>query len=152
LDERFLSSWWQLFGGFSQAKDGLGLACPQEKDGQYRALALQKITVGSSAINIAGAWGACVPDIRMKRRKLCLRYMEGTDFNRQPGSVSLNLPVRMREIYCSRSEFMSNRVLSRRGARELTPEENDRVAAASNACIGTLCGNRQIDDVTCNDG
>jgi hypothetical protein len=59
----------------------------------------------------------------------------------------------MKEIYCSRSEFMSNRVLSRRGARELTPEENDWVAAASNACIGTLCGsNRHIDDVTCNDG
>lgn len=46
---------------------------------------------------------------------------------------------------------MSNRVLSRRGARELTPEETDRVAAASNACIGTLCGSGKIDDVHCND-
>lgn len=47
---------------------------------------------------------------------------------------------------------MSKRVLGRRGARELTPDENEQVAAASNACIGTLCGsNRQIDDVHCND-
>ncbi len=46
---------------------------------------------------------------------------------------------------------MSNRVLSRRGARELTHEESAAVYGASNACIGTLCGNRQIDDVHCND-
>ena len=46
---------------------------------------------------------------------------------------------------------MSNRVLIRRGARELTPEEINYVYGASNACIGTLCGNRQIDDVHCND-
>ncbi|HEV3038365.1 MAG TPA: hypothetical protein VHA33_11365 [Candidatus Angelobacter sp.] len=46
---------------------------------------------------------------------------------------------------------MSNRVLSRRGARELTSEEMNAVFGASNACIGTLCGNRQIDDVHCND-
>jgi hypothetical protein len=46
---------------------------------------------------------------------------------------------------------MSNRVLSRRGARELTSEEMNAVFGASNACIGTLCGSRQIDDVHCND-
>jgi hypothetical protein len=46
---------------------------------------------------------------------------------------------------------MSNRVLNRRGARELTTEEINYVAAASNACIGTLCGGKQTDDVHCND-
>ncbi len=46
---------------------------------------------------------------------------------------------------------MSNRVLSRRGARELTTEEMNGVFGGSNACIGTLCGGRQIDDVHCND-
>ncbi len=47
---------------------------------------------------------------------------------------------------------MSKRVLSRLGARELTPKEVNAVFGASNACIGTLCGtNRQIDDVHCND-
>jgi hypothetical protein len=49
---------------------------------------------------------------------------------------------------------MSNRVMNRRGARELTAEEMDHIAAASNACIGTLCGNPPkfpADDVKCND-
>ncbi len=47
---------------------------------------------------------------------------------------------------------MSNRVLNRRGARELTPEEMDHIAAGSNACIGTLSGTPQsIDDIHCND-
>lgn len=47
---------------------------------------------------------------------------------------------------------MSNRVLSRRGARELTAKEMDQIAAGSNACIGTLSGVPQsIDDVKCND-
>jgi hypothetical protein len=46
---------------------------------------------------------------------------------------------------------MSNRVLSRRGARELTPEETNQTYGASNACIGTLCGSGQIDDLHCND-
>lgn len=47
---------------------------------------------------------------------------------------------------------MSNRVISRWGARELTPEEMDQIAAGSNACIGTLSGTpRSIDDVKCND-
>lgn len=47
---------------------------------------------------------------------------------------------------------MSNRVINRRGARELTPEEMNQIAAGSNACIGTLSGTHQsIDDVKCND-
>lgn len=47
---------------------------------------------------------------------------------------------------------MSNRVINRRGARELTLEEMDQIAGASNACIGTLSGTPQaIDDVRCND-
>lgn len=46
---------------------------------------------------------------------------------------------------------MSNRVLNRRGARDLTPEEMDLIAAASNACIGTLCNKPSADDVRCND-
>lgn len=46
---------------------------------------------------------------------------------------------------------MSNRVMNRRGARELTAEEMNYVAAASNACIGTLCNGSHIDDVHCND-
>jgi hypothetical protein len=55
-------------------------------------------------------------------------------------------------LTCSRSEFMSNRVMNRRGARELTTEEMDQIAAGSNACIGTLSGTPQsIDDVKCND-
>jgi hypothetical protein len=46
---------------------------------------------------------------------------------------------------------MFNRVLNRRGARELTTEEMKYVAAASNACIGTFCGAKSADDVHCND-
>lgn len=46
---------------------------------------------------------------------------------------------------------MSNRVMNRRGARELTPEETNQIAAGSNACIGTLCGGTKTDDVHCND-
>jgi len=46
---------------------------------------------------------------------------------------------------------MSNRVMSRRGARELTAEDMDKIYGGSNACIGTLCGNGQLDDVHCND-
>ena len=46
---------------------------------------------------------------------------------------------------------MSNRVLNRLGARELTPEEMNSIAAASNACIGTLCNKPSADDVKCND-
>lgn len=45
---------------------------------------------------------------------------------------------------------MSNRVLNRRGARELTPEEIDRVAAAGE-CFITICGVLHFseDDVRC---
>ena len=46
---------------------------------------------------------------------------------------------------------MSNRILSRRGARELTAEEMNQIFGASNACIGTLCGAGKVDDVHCND-
>jgi len=35
---------------------------------------------------------------------------------------------------------MSNRVLNRRGAREVTPEEMERIQGAANTCFITACG------------
>jgi len=46
---------------------------------------------------------------------------------------------------------MSNRVLNRSGARELTPEEMDRIAGGG-ACLLTVCGvipHFSQDDVRC---
>ena len=65
--------------------------------------------------------------------------------------ILINLSGQDRGNFLFKESIMSNRVLSRRGARELTSEEMNAVFGASNACIGTLCGNRQIDDVHCND-
>jgi hypothetical protein len=65
--------------------------------------------------------------------------------------ILIDLSGKDKENLLFRESIMSNRVLSRRGARELTSEEVNAVFGASNACIGTLCGNRQIDDVHCND-
>jgi hypothetical protein len=53
-------------------------------------------------------------------------------------------------LYSARSEFMSNRVLNRRGARELTPEESKRVSGASSECFFTVSGMPpRGDDVHC---
>jgi len=49
---------------------------------------------------------------------------------------------------------MSNRVLNRKGARELTPEEMDQIiGAATGACLMTVCGvpPRLVDDLRCVD-
>jgi len=49
---------------------------------------------------------------------------------------------------------MSNRVMNRRGARELTAEEMDWIgAAATGACLMTVCGptHTLIDDSRCVD-
>lgn len=47
---------------------------------------------------------------------------------------------------------MSLRVLTRRGARELTPEEVKEIQAAANACLITACGvipHVRADDTRC---
>ena len=46
---------------------------------------------------------------------------------------------------------MSNRVLNRVGARELTPEEIDRIRGAGTGCRGTMShfGNRIDEDFEC---
>lgn len=45
---------------------------------------------------------------------------------------------------------MSNRVLNRRGARELTPQEMNRVVAATGGCFFTASGwPPRGDDIQC---
>ncbi len=47
---------------------------------------------------------------------------------------------------------MSMRVLNRRGARELTPEELDEIQGAANSCLITACGavgHFRADDTRC---
>ena len=58
--------------------------------------------------------------------------------------------IKMRE-FTFKELFMSNRVLNRSGARELTPEEMDRIAGGG-ACLLTVCGvipHFSQDDVRC---
>jgi hypothetical protein len=50
-------------------------------------------------------------------------------------------------------QIVSNRVLNRRGARELTPEEQEYVAGGTTGCHGTsLHKNGPIVDVSCDPG
>ena len=50
-------------------------------------------------------------------------------------------------------QIMSNRVLTRRGARELSPEEVQHVAGGTTGCHGTsLHKNGPIVDVACDPG
>jgi hypothetical protein len=46
---------------------------------------------------------------------------------------------------------MSNRVINRRGARDLTPEEMERTVGAGTDCLMTICNVRVIDDLKCGD-
>jgi hypothetical protein len=71
--------------------------------------------------------------------RLLIQEPSQTGFHRQPGGVSLICPVDNDEgNLLFKESIMSNRVLNRRGARELTAEEIDRIAGCGS--LHTLCG------------
>jgi hypothetical protein len=59
-------------------------------------------------------------------------------------------PITQRKHFTEKEQFMSNRVLSRAGARELKPEEVEHIAGGTTGCTGTsLHKNGPIVDVRC---
>ena len=66
------------------------------------------------------------------------------------GSICLEKIIFDEKEHIMLEQIMSNRVLTRRGARELTPEEVQHVAGGTTGCHGTsLHKNGPIVDVLC---
>jgi hypothetical protein len=98
--------------------------------GYYQPSPLERDWSSTTRCSLAIPKVESISDSRVLRKQV---------FHRQPGGVSLICPVNNDEgNLLFKESIMSNRVLNRRGARELTAEEIDRIAGCGS--LHTLCG------------